>query len=179
MPAPNQPVPPTSTETPMKPEPSDKPGVHPVPEGLPSAPAGTPAESSTAEPKLKEYWQPVTFRIHASQAKSLEPLTRVVKPAEEVRKYMNEIMDRAERAPDGFPAFRLPREEAREVFESEGTPASVTNAAAASRTRPLRAGGKTAEEESEVENILPDFEEEEEELKDFYGDPVGLPPLRS
>lgn len=129
----------------MKSEPSDKPGITPASQELPGTPAGTPAGSSATEIKLKEYWQPVTFRIHADQAKTLEPLTRVIKPAEEVRKYMNEIMDRAERAPDGFPAFRLPREEAREVFESEGTPVSVSNVA--SRVRPSRAGVKAAEED--------------------------------
>ncbi|KAJ6106907.1 hypothetical protein N7512_010424 [Penicillium capsulatum] len=177
-PAPGQAAPPTSTETPTKAEPSNKPDANPASQEPSGTPAGTPAEPAATETKLKEYWQPVTFRIHAPQSKILEPLTRVVKPADEVRKYMNEIMDRAERAPDGFPAFRLPREEAREAFESEGTPVSVTNAAAASRIRPSRAGVKV-EEESEVENNLPDMEEEEEELKDFYGDPMGLPPLRT
>lgn len=141
---------------------------------LPETP-GTPSEPPAPQRDLKEYWQPVTFRIHASSPRILEPLTRVVKPADEVRKYMNEIMDRAERAPDGFPAMRLPREEARDAFESEGTPASATNAAA-SRSRPSRAAVKVAEEESEVENNVLDLEEEE--LMDFYGAPLGLPPLR-
>lgn len=176
-PIPGQAAAAASTETPMKSEPSDKPGVEPntAAPGTPGTPAGAPVN----EASLKEYWQPVTFRIHSSAPKTLEPLTRVVKPPDEVRKYMNEIMDRAERAPDGFPALRLPHEEAREAFEAEGTPASATNVAAASRTRPSRAAAKMPEEESEVENNLMDLEEEEEELKDFYGEPMGLPPLRA
>lgn len=160
------------TDTPQKTEPTDKTGINPS-LSVPATP-GTPAEPVVKEENLKEYWQPVTFRIHASNPRILEPLTRVVKPAEEVRKYMNEIIDRAERAPDGFPAFRLPREDARDVFESEGTPASGANLA---RSRPSRATIKAPEEESEVENSLD--VEEEEDLLDFYGAPMGLPSLKA
>ncbi|KAJ5681789.1 uncharacterized protein N7477_001729 [Penicillium maclennaniae] len=166
------PNPANPTDTPQKIEPTDKTGINSNP-SVPATP-GTPAEPIVKEETLKEYWQPVTFRIHASNPRILEPLTRVVKPAEEVRKYMNEIMDRAERAPDGFPAFRLPREDAREAFESEGTPASGTNVI---RSRPSRAAIKAPEEESEAENV-PDVEEEED-LLDFYGAPMGLPPLKA
>jgi len=167
---PPTPNPADPTDTPQKIEPTDAAPNLTVPAtpGTPETP--TPIVNET---KLKEYWQPVTFRIHASNPRILEPLTRVVKPADEVRKYMNEIMDRAERAPDGFPAFRLPREEAR-AFESEGTPASGTNV---SRSRPSRAAVKAPEEESEVENLLD--VEEEEDLLDFYGAPMGLPPLKA
>lgn len=169
------PSPANPTGTPQKTEPTDKTGVNsnlavPATPGTPGA-SGQPAVNET---NLKEYWQPVTIRVHTSNPRILEPLTRVVKPADEVRKYMNEIMDRAERAPDGFPAFRLPREEAHEAFESEGTPASVTNLA---RNRPSRAAIKAPEEESEVENMLE--VEEEEDLLDFYGAPMGLPPLKA
>ncbi|KAJ6104465.1 hypothetical protein N7523_010785 [Penicillium sp. IBT 18751x] len=170
---PSTPNPANPPDTPQKIEPTDKTGTNPNP-SVPATP-GTPAEPIVKEDTLKEYWQPVTFRIHASNPRILEPLTRVVKPAEEVRKYMNEIMDRAERAPDGFPAFRLPREDAREAFESEGTPASGTNV---TRSRPSRAAIKAPEEESEAEHV-PDMEEEEEDLLDFYGAPMGLPPLKA
>jgi hypothetical protein len=155
-PAPNQPVAPT--DTPQKQEPID-----PATPGLPSTPS---------EANLKEYWQPVTFRIHAPNAKILEPLARVVKPADEVRKYMNEIMDRAERSPDGYLALQLPREEAHEPFEAEGTPVS---SGAGTRSRLSRVQHA---EESEVETTGFEFEEEEEEdLKDFYDAPSGLPPM--
>ncbi|CAG8089993.1 unnamed protein product [Penicillium salamii] len=147
-PIPGQPAP---TETPQKQEPTD-----PATPGMPT------------EANLKEYWQPVTFRIHAPNAKILEPLARVVRPAEEVRKYMNEIMDRAERSQDGYLAMRLPREEA-EAFESEGTPAS----GAGTRSRLSRV---QLADESEVESGFE--EEDEEELKDFYDPPSGLAPMR-
>lgn len=128
---------------------------------------------------LKEYYQPVTFRIHSTNPKVLEPLNRVVKPADEVRKYMNEVMDRAERAPDGFLAYRLPREEIPEEPEPEeikkpGTPVPVPSG----RNRPSR--GKNAVDESDAENsefVEEPDEEEEEELKDFYGAPTGLLPM--
>lgn len=173
-PAPGTPNPATgssSTDTPQKPE-------NATPNGAAPETPGTPSEQTTNPANLKEYWQPVTWRIHCSSPRILEPLTRVVKPADEVRKYMNEVMDRAERAPDGFPALRLPREEAREAFESEGTPASAANtatAATASRGRASRS--KVAGEESEVENSVVDLDEDDE-LLDFYGTPSGLPPLK-
>jgi hypothetical protein len=162
-PAPSLPSTPT-TATPQKQEPSDQTGV-----ATPSAPAN--------EANLKEYWQPVTFRIHAPNAKILEPLARVVKPADEVRKYMNDIMDRAERAPDGYLALRLPREDAQanEPFEKDGTPASA-NVGSGTRSRLSRV--QLAGDESEVENSGFEFEEDEEELKDFYDAPSGLPPLK-
>ncbi|RHZ72930.1 hypothetical protein CDV55_106278 [Aspergillus turcosus] len=129
---------------------------------------------------LKEFYQPVTIRIYSTNPKFLEPLGRVVKPPDEVRKYMNEIMDRAERAPEGFLALRLPREKQDEHEPEDtrksGTPAPAANSGA--RSRFLKSNA--ADEESEIENINGPLEEEdeEEELKDFYGPPTGLTPLR-
>ncbi|KAL4797562.1 hypothetical protein BDV19DRAFT_358306 [Aspergillus venezuelensis] len=127
---------------------------------------------------LKEYYQPITFRIYSANPKTLEPLSRVVKPPEEVRKYMNEIMDRAERAPDGFLAYQLPREQALEDHESEndtkkgGTPVPFVNG------RSKLSRGRIMGEGEEAENTdAPIKEEEEEELMDFYGAPSGLVPL--
>ncbi|EKV04374.1 Alpha/beta hydrolase family protein [Penicillium digitatum] len=156
-----------ATATPQKQEPAEPAGLSTT--GHP----GTPA----SEVNLKEYWQPVTFRIHAPNAKILEPLARVVKPADEVRRYMNDIMDRAERAPDGYLAMRLPREAALESFEKDGTPASSSNVGSGTRSRLSRV--QLAGEESEVENSAFEFEEDEENLKDFYDAPSGLPPLKA
>ncbi|KAJ5703113.1 hypothetical protein N7488_010661 [Penicillium malachiteum] len=173
-PTPNQPGTSTAadgapaTETPANPAQST-----PAPEGS----ASTPAEAPVKEVKLKEYWQPVTFRIHAADTRILEPLTRVVKPADEVRKYMNEIMDRTERAPAGFLAMRLPTEEAREMSEAEG--ATALTASAASRSRTARGiSAKLTEDESELDTNALDGQEEED-LLDFYDAPMGLPPLRA
>ena len=98
---------------------------------------------------------------------------------------MDEVMDRAERAPDGFLAYRLPREEAQQDEKREneehgkksgtGTPVPALNTTA--RNRPSR-GNKTAVEQEDV--VDRDVEagvedvEEEEELKDFYGPPTGI-----
>lgn len=126
------------------------------------------------EPIQKEYYQPVTFRITSPNPKVLEPLARVVKPADEVRKYMNEIMDRAERAPDGFLAMRLPREgsqhETVHVHEggSAGTPV-VSGAGARKSSR-----GKNVVVEPEDVVDTENEGGEEEELKEYYGAPTGL-----
>ncbi|KAL4869417.1 hypothetical protein BDV12DRAFT_167732 [Aspergillus spectabilis] len=147
-----------------------------------AADSGTTAPNKTGGDKdalhLKEYYQPITFRIYSTNPKVLEPLARVVKPQDEVRKYMNEIMDRAERAPDGFLAYQLPREQPVEDHESEndrkgGTP--IPGSLVNGRSKLSR--GKIVGEESDDENAERLVEEEEEELKDFYGAPTGLVPL--
>lgn len=144
---------------------------------------------------LKEYYQPVTIRIFTSNAKVLEPLSRVVKPPDQVCKYMNEVMDRAERAPEGFLALRLPREakdEEKETAPSNdkdkkaGMPtlsSGAHNAHSGRSSRMSRQKALDAEADSGIENnlnVAGSAEEsgEEEELKDFYGPPTGLVPLR-
>ncbi|KAL4765968.1 uncharacterized protein BDW70DRAFT_155619 [Aspergillus foveolatus] len=131
-------------------------------------------------PPLKEYYQPVTFRIYSSNPKTLEPLARVVKPQEEVRKYMNEVMDRAERAPDGFLAYRLPREQPIEDHELEvdhGKKGGTPVPGSVGRSKPFR--GRNLGEDSEAESTVRITEDdvEEEELKDYYGPPTGFVPL--
>lgn len=59
---------------------------------------------------VKEYYQPVTMRLHASNLRILEPLAKIVNPPAQVRKYMNEVMDRLPRADIEYLALRLPRE---------------------------------------------------------------------
>ena len=146
-----------------------------------------------SDTNLKEYYQPVTIRIFSSNAKVLEPLSRVVKPPDQVRKYMNEVMDRAERAPDGFLALQLPREAKDEDTEPPlshdkdnkgGTPvlsSGIQGTQAGRNRRTSRVKGLDNEADSGVENDAnvtgsgeEGEEEEEEELKDFYGPPTGL-----
>ncbi|KAI4272321.1 MAG: hypothetical protein L6R38_006646 [Xanthoria sp. 2 TBL-2021] len=55
------------------------------------------------------YYQPVTIRLSAANPKVLEPLTRVVAPSEEVRKYMNGIFDKMSPAKPAYLVTRLPR----------------------------------------------------------------------
>lgn len=139
------------------------------------------ADDDNKPSNLKEYYQPITFRIYSANPKVLEPLARVVKPQDEVRKYMNEVMDRAERAPDGFLAYQLPREQPAEELESESdnkkgnTP--IPGSLVSGRSKLSR--GRTVGEDSDTENTDRPIEEEEEEeeLKDFYGPPTGILPL--
>ncbi|KAE8160277.1 hypothetical protein BDV40DRAFT_271077 [Aspergillus tamarii] len=175
-----------ATDSKPTPTEGEKPAGGQVDQKAPPATTASQPDSDKPQPKdkpedaakatnLKEYYQPVTFRIHSPNAKVLEPLSRVVKPPDEVRKYMNEIMDRAERAPDGFLAFRLPHEEAGDEHDVEdkkksGTPVSAT------RSRLSR--GRAVDDESDIENREePAEEEEEDELKDYYGPPTGLVPM--
>lgn len=51
------------------------------------------------------------MRFTTDFPKVLEPLARVVKPQEEVRKWMNDIMDRCTRADYVHLAIRLPKPE--------------------------------------------------------------------
>ncbi|KAF2088793.1 hypothetical protein K490DRAFT_64007 [Saccharata proteae CBS 121410] len=59
---------------------------------------------------LHDYWQPVTARFIADSPHMLNCLRRWVRPQEEVRKYMEEIMQTCERAGETEIAKRLPRE---------------------------------------------------------------------
>ncbi|KAL8669467.1 MAG: hypothetical protein Q9168_005940 [Polycauliona sp. 1 TL-2023] len=56
------------------------------------------------------YYQPITIRLSAANPKVLEPLTRVVAPPDEVRKYMNGIFDKMSPAKTAYLVTRLPRE---------------------------------------------------------------------
>lgn len=62
------------------------------------------------DPKL-DYYQPITIRISSTQPRYLEYFSRVVAPQEEVRRYMDDIMDNMTRAEYVLLAMRLPRPE--------------------------------------------------------------------
>ena len=57
-----------------------------------------------------EYWQPITLMVEVAYRREhiIECVQRWVKPAEEVRKYMQEVMERCSKAPDAYLALRLP-----------------------------------------------------------------------
>lgn len=55
------------------------------------------------------YYQPVTMRLTTSLPRTLEPLARIVAPADEVRQYMNSVFDKMNPAEKGFLAIQLPR----------------------------------------------------------------------
>lgn len=58
-----------------------------------------------------DYYQPVTIRLHTTMGKHLENLARVVAPQDEVRRYMDDVMDNMTRAEYVLLAMRLPRAE--------------------------------------------------------------------
>ena len=58
-----------------------------------------------------DYYQPVTIRLQTSSGRHLENLARVVAPQDEVRRYMDDVMDNMTRAEYVLLAMRLPRVE--------------------------------------------------------------------
>ena len=56
-----------------------------------------------------DYYQPVTMRLYTHTGRHLENLARVVAPQDEVRRYMDDVMDNMTRAEYILLAMRLPR----------------------------------------------------------------------
>lgn len=56
-----------------------------------------------------DYYQPLTIRLQTSTGRHLENLARVVAPQDEVRRYMDDVMDNMTRAEYILLAMRLPR----------------------------------------------------------------------
>ncbi|KAF6822865.1 hypothetical protein CPLU01_11759 [Colletotrichum plurivorum] len=76
-----------------------------------------------------DYYQPVTVRLYAQSARHLEYLQRVVAPADEVRRYMDDVMDNMTRAEYVILAMRLPRGEREPEKEQNGKePAALDGA---------------------------------------------------
>lgn len=69
---------------------------------------GSASDSGAYDPK-RDYYQPITMNLSTPHARLLEPLARVVAPLEEVRKHLNDIMDKLPRARDVHLALHLPR----------------------------------------------------------------------
>ncbi|KAI1100836.1 hypothetical protein F4804DRAFT_33064 [Jackrogersella minutella] len=70
-----------------------------------------------------DYYQPVTIRIYAQSGKHLENLARVVAPQDDVRRYMDDVMDNMTRAEYVLLAMRLPRADKEDQSEeSSNTP---------------------------------------------------------
>ncbi|KAI2601942.1 hypothetical protein GGR54DRAFT_634377 [Hypoxylon sp. NC1633] len=64
-----------------------------------------------------DYYQPVTVRVSAQSSKHLESLAKVVAPQDDVRRYMDDIMDNMTRAEYILLAMRLPRADKEEQVE--------------------------------------------------------------
>ncbi|KAK0610188.1 hypothetical protein B0T17DRAFT_128520 [Bombardia bombarda] len=92
---------------------------------------GSKSEYPVVDPEL-DYYQPVTIRLFTSAGKHLENLARVVAPPEEVKQYMDDVMDRMTRAEYILLAMRLPRREKDEAGE-EKEKENQTNGVAAAK----------------------------------------------
>ncbi|KAI1452029.1 hypothetical protein F4805DRAFT_463200 [Annulohypoxylon moriforme] len=66
-----------------------------------------------------DYYQPVTVRIYAQSSKHLENLARVVAPQDDVRRYMDDVMDNMTRAEYVLLAMRLPRADKEDRVEED------------------------------------------------------------
>ncbi|KAG6031880.1 hypothetical protein E4U41_007390 [Claviceps citrina] len=81
------------------------------------------------DPNL-DYYQPVTIRLQTSSGRHLENLARVVAPQDEVRRYMDDVMDNMTRAEYVLLAMRLPRAD----FDPEEEAGAVEDSKASSPT---------------------------------------------
>lgn len=86
---------------------------------------GSSSDAPGYDPKL-DYYQPITIRLYAHQGRQLDALQKVVAPPDEVRRYMDDVMDNTTRAEYVLLAMRLPRE-----TKESGTPVSEKEAEAA------------------------------------------------
>ena len=71
---------------------------------------GSTSDSPAYDPEL-DYYQPITIRLYAHQGRQLDALQKIVAPPDEVRRYMDDIMDNMTRAEYVLLAMRLPRDE--------------------------------------------------------------------
>lgn len=131
------------------------------------------------DPKL-DYYQPVTIRLQTQSGRQLEHLGRVVAPVDEVRRYMDDVMDNMTRAEYVLLAMRLPRrslEEDKAEGESDGpktkpsTPLpqpSIETSTATARPAVLwmaSAAAKSASASPAQRPLRPSNPEEETELR--------------
>ncbi|KAH8744895.1 hypothetical protein F5883DRAFT_439407 [Diaporthe sp. PMI_573] len=72
------------------------------------------------DPKL-DYYQPVTMRMSSTQPRTLDHFSRVVAPAEEVKRYMEDVMDNMTRAEYVLLAMRLPKPEREAKDDGHGS----------------------------------------------------------
>jgi hypothetical protein len=106
---------------------------------------GSMAEYPAADPEL-DYYQPVTIRIWAPTGRFLDHLFRAVAPQEDVRRYMDDIMDNMTRAEYVLLAMRLPRADGKDGEDSQSEEkdrdkAPAMNGAKPSETEPAMQSG--------------------------------------
>ncbi|UKZ65466.1 uncharacterized protein TrAtP1_006663 [Trichoderma atroviride] len=124
------------------------------------------------DPEL-DYYQPVTIRISTSTGRYLENLMRVVAPQDEVRRYMDDVMDNMTRAEYVLLAMQLPRvskdEKANGAAEEPKTHGATlkveTDSDQPVEAKPSVLWAKTANPAKQLEFFKPHDPEEENEAK--------------
>ncbi|QYS97277.1 hypothetical protein H0G86_004508 [Trichoderma simmonsii] len=124
------------------------------------------------DPKL-DYYQPVTIRISTHVGRYLENLMRVVAPQDEVRRYMDDVMDNMTRAEYVLLAMHLPRvprdEKTNGVPDEPKTNGSTPKVEAESdhtvEVKPSVLWTKTANATKQFDLLKPHDAEEENEAK--------------
>ncbi|KAI2616146.1 hypothetical protein GGS26DRAFT_578731 [Hypomontagnella submonticulosa] len=113
-----------------------------------------------------DYYQPVTVRIYAQSPKYLENLARVVAPQEEVRRYMDDVMDNMTRAEYVLLAMRLPRSEKEDQGE-EGTNTPKADAANQAHQPGVMWTSKTSSTATPPQKAVPKPTNDEEAYQAF------------
>ena len=124
---------------------------------------GSSSDSPKYDPEL-DYYQPITIRLYAHQGRQLDALQKVVAPSEEVRRYMDDIMDNMTRAEYVLLAMQLPRdspdanqtpnEEGTEMKNQAGNPPVLWATTNPSPLPVLRPVEKPATEEEQYQNFI-------------------------
>lgn len=109
---------------------------------------GSASEYPVADPTL-DYYQPVTIRLYTPTGRHLENLARVVAPQDDVRRYMDDIMDKMTRAEYVLLAMRLPRGDP--AAKEDGV--APTDAKDAKDTKETQTNGAASSKLSEVQAV--------------------------
>ncbi|KAF2486746.1 hypothetical protein BDY17DRAFT_292031 [Neohortaea acidophila] len=124
-------------------------------------------EASNLEPDT-EYWQPVTLMVEVAYNREhiLDCVRKWVKPAEEVRKHMEEVMARCTKAEESYLAMRLPFKgsalaEAEDSGADEGT--NTPNPASELQPKPRKYTKKSAAKSVNTETEKTEAEKNEAE----------------
>ncbi|KAK1776536.1 hypothetical protein QBC45DRAFT_357300 [Copromyces sp. CBS 386.78] len=124
---------------------------------------GSKAEYPMADPEL-DYYQPMTIRLFTAAPSGkhlLDNLARVVAPEEEVKRYMDDIMDTMQRSEYVLLAMRLPRPTETPV---NGAGESDDKAPDGAQTGPAKGhNGKEKEKEKDKEVVMMDAPSRAEE----------------
>ena len=97
-----------------------------------------------ADPAL-DYYQLITIRLYSPSGCYLENLARVVAPEDEVRRYMDHVMEIMTRAEYVLLAMRLPRPDRDDDKDDQGVEEPATNGSSTKLSVLRRVGSRNVE----------------------------------